>query len=399
MLENYPKIMKIKALLILIITIPIHVFGLSGVIDSTNNHWGNGGNVLSPVTIDSDLTINEGTILTIEPGTQIIINGLIRITGKGGIINAIGSLGELIEISPANDTNSHNITISDSLFVNFKFCKFSDLYINMRDSKGDIQMSNSLLLSSNVTITRAYAKIVNNTFHTRGGDYGIYVSSSWEYQEIINNIIDDMRGGMFCFYHYTYTRYNLVTADNSDPLVSPILPYCDSFDGASHPDSSYFQGNLLGSPMFVDPENEDFHLLPKSPGIDAGELSFDYSLEPEGGGNRINMGMYGNTREATTNLISSKFPMALNPSIHLEVFPNPTVGDVTINYSVSKTAKSSKVSLFSINGHLIKTFPVTVGSFTNFKLNNEDLNLSPGIYVLKLETDILNTNKKFIVVR
>ena len=55
------------------------VFGLSGTIDSTNNHWGQGGNVASPVLIEDTIVIDNGTILTIEPGTQILISKIIWI--------------------------------------------------------------------------------------------------------------------------------------------------------------------------------------------------------------------------------------------------------------------------------------------------------------------------------
>jgi len=43
----------------------------------------------------------------------------------------------------------------------------------------------------------------------------------------------------------------------------------------------------------------DYHLLPESPCIDAGDPNSDFSLEPEPNGGRVNMGAYGNTPEAT----------------------------------------------------------------------------------------------------
>jgi hypothetical protein len=390
---------KTQIILAVIAVLPIHVFGLSGLIDSTNNHWGIGGNVSSPIIIDSNLVIKDGITLTIEPSTQILINGDINISGKNASLNAIGSLDEFIEIRPISDGLYNKITIGDSLFVNFKFCKFNDLFLDIRDSKGDVQIYNCLLLSSHINITRAYAKIVNNTFYSRRGDYGIYISSSYEYQEIINNIIDDQRGGMFCFYHYTYARYNLVTSENPEPGFSPILPYCDSFDGTPHPDSSYFQGNLLGSPHFVDAENGDFHLSPKSLAIDAGEPSFEYSLEPEDGGQRINIGMYGNTSEAAVNTVSNTSSLSLNPNMYLDAFPNPSFGEITINYKLPKTAKSPKLSLFDLKGYVHKSFPVKVGLHTNITLKNTEINLSSGAYLLRLETRGTSINKKILIIR
>jgi len=57
-------------------------------------------------------------------------------------------------------------------------------------------------------------------------------------------------------------------------------------------------GNVAFYPYLVDPENEDFHLLPWSPCIDAGDPSWPFSEEPEPHGGRVNMGAYGNTGEA-----------------------------------------------------------------------------------------------------
>ncbi len=79
--------------------------------------------------------------------------------------------------------------------------------------------------------------------------------------------------------------------------------------GRSHYSSSSRYGNIDAAPLFVDTTgvdgvagtgDEDLHLLPWSPCIDAGNASSDYSLEPEPDGGRINMGAYGNTPEATS---------------------------------------------------------------------------------------------------
>jgi predicted outer membrane repeat protein len=58
-------------------------------------------------------------------------------------------------------------------------------------------------------------------------------------------------------------------------------------------------GNIDADPCFVDALDYDFHLLPGSPAIDAGDPNSDWSNEPWPNGERINMGAYGNTSEAT----------------------------------------------------------------------------------------------------
>jgi len=83
-------------------------------------------------------------------------------------------------------------------------------------------------------------------------------------------------------------------ADSSQPTYSCI----EDWPGGG-------EGNIPFVPYFVDAENGDFHLLPWSPCIDAGDPSSDFSKEPEPNGGRIDMGAYGNTPEATSKSADS----------------------------------------------------------------------------------------------
>lgn len=61
------------------------------------------------------------------------------------------------------------------------------------------------------------------------------------------------------------------------------------------------EGNIPHFPYFVDAANDDYHLKSWSPCIDAGDPSSDFSNEPrDPRGGRIDIGMYGNTEEATS---------------------------------------------------------------------------------------------------
>jgi predicted outer membrane repeat protein len=59
------------------------------------------------------------------------------------------------------------------------------------------------------------------------------------------------------------------------------------------------EGNIDTDPCFADAGSGDYHLLPDSPAIDAGDLASDWIYEPWPNGFRVNMGAYGNTAEAT----------------------------------------------------------------------------------------------------
>ena len=68
-------------------------------------------------------------------------------------------------------------------------------------------------------------------------------------------------------------------------------------------------GVFSANPFFVDgynpdPEKRDFHLTIDSSCIDAGDPAADYSQEPQPNGGRIDIGLYGNTPEATVTLDS-----------------------------------------------------------------------------------------------
>jgi len=58
--------------------------------------------------------------------------------------------------------------------------------------------------------------------------------------------------------------------------------------------------NALGPDGVAGSPDDDVHLLPLSPCIDTGDPTYDFSLEPEPDGGRINIGAYGNTPEAAT---------------------------------------------------------------------------------------------------
>jgi hypothetical protein len=82
--------------------------------------------------------------------------------------------------------------------------------------------------------------------------------------------------------------------------ANPILSYNDLWDNnTQYKDCTAGTGDISADPLFEDISNHDYHLKPCSPAIDAGDPASDYSNEPEPNGDRINMGAYGNTTEAT----------------------------------------------------------------------------------------------------
>ena len=53
-------------------------------------------------------------------------------------------------------------------------------------------------------------------------------------------------------------------------------------------------------PLFLDPQSDDYSLMPESPCVDAGDPESEFAFEPEPNGCRVNMGGFGNTAEAAS---------------------------------------------------------------------------------------------------
>ena len=118
--------------------------------------------------------------------------------------------------------------------------------------------------------------------------------------------------------------YGIEASDGSEPDISNIIfwnnTYSDLFGCRTRfsrvDNVSAGQGNIDGDPLFVDPENGDYHLRSNrgrywpehdiwvldrvtSPCIDGGDPNAEPLNEPEPNGGRINMGAYGGTAQAS----------------------------------------------------------------------------------------------------
>jgi hypothetical protein len=92
-------------------------------------------------------------------------------------------------------------------------------------------------------------------------------------------------------------------------------------------------GNISFDPMFVDAVGGDYHLLPESPCIDAGDPASDYSHEPWPNGSRIDMGAYGNTIEAA---LSGNVLIPLG----FQIVNKTRVGRTSFEYQLAVTVRN-----------------------------------------------------------
>jgi hypothetical protein len=157
----------------------------------------------------------------------------------------------------------------------------------------------------------SFAAIINCTIAKNNVDYpelyagGLRCKNGWA--TVINSIIWGNAGKSISAFGgvggTVRVRYSDVQIpDNNDPNI---------------PNVSQGEGNINEDPLFADPIRYDYHLQSEygrwnpdtglhdindpntSPCIDAGNPFADFSNEPEDNGDRINMGAYGNTTQAS----------------------------------------------------------------------------------------------------
>ncbi|MFZ2071787.1 MAG: PKD domain-containing protein [Halobacteriota archaeon] len=144
--------------------------------------------------------------------------------------------------------------------------------------------------------------------------------------------------------------------------------------------------DISTDPLFAEPINNNFHLkstgghwngstwvidFESSPCIDAGDPASDYSNEPEPNGGRLNIGAYGNTKEA------SKSP----PPTIRSSYPQSRVRDAagatrTFNITLNQIVNVS----WHINGTEVQTNEsVTEAAYTHTSAANGTWNVSVAV--------------------
>jgi parallel beta-helix repeat protein len=152
--------------------------------------------------------------------------------------------------------------------------------------------------------------IVNNTIYAQAGD-GVVLQNSAQNVTLTNNIIWSESGTSI--YVATDSQRGFVSDYNNLYTTSGVLVwwqknFVDIFDWQVEAD---FDTHSIGytapapgldNPLFVNLAGNDYHLQNvNSTSIDAGDPTYDFSLEPGPAGDRINLGAYGGTAEAATS--------------------------------------------------------------------------------------------------
>jgi len=243
------------------------------------------------------------------------------------------------------------------------------------------------LFHGNASKGCSHVKVFNNTIIVPAdGRWGIHIIDDASYIMILNNILINHHSwkGAIALQAGTYTQSFISSNYN---LVSD--KFCETGDGCS---KTLAQWQTLGydlksilapallTSLFVDPANNNYHLLPGCLAINAGtsSVSSDIKIDLDGAGrpsgSAYDIGCY----ESQTS--SMKEESLLN-SVRYIV----TVGQ---NIHISDISERDEVLIYNISGKIL-------GKGNNFPVNN----LSSGFYLYKVFSfdGILIKEGKFII--
>ncbi len=163
--------------------------------------------------------------------------------------------------------------------------------------------------------------------------------------------------------------------------------------------------NLFATnPLFIDPENGDYHLQNDSPCIDAGTAFFEWDGrvvinldEDDYFGTAPDIGAFEHTA-----LIANDHEFEPPSSAYnLSNYPNPFKPATTISFSLPFESKVN-LTVYNIKGQIVKTLADREFDKGNTQLiwdgkDNSGRNVSAGIYFYKLTTERNSLTKKMIL--
>ncbi len=341
----------------------------------------------SPQVFNFIIERNEGSGLTIDGNGSGSLNplfnaGMIRnniSTGNGGGVSINMDAYPVF----SNVEINHNVAINGGgIFCGMSNCILNNVSIHSNHALNGAGIFGDYFSS----IQLNFCTVVRNISDQNGG--GVYLNEGLLHVQnctFSSNIAGGSGGGLFynCEFNSNSNIVNSILWSNSPDEIysqsgSPLVNYSDVAGG--------FPGmeNIDEDPLFVDPSNNDFHLLwtgfPeetgfKSPCIDAGDPYS--SADPDG--TNVDMGAWYFHQGVFTAVNDSKEIADVN------IFPNPALEFISIESGMDY----NWVRIFSLSGQEV---------FAGEIIGSERVDISglnAGVYLVQIynHNDLVKTRK------
>ena len=175
--------------------------------------------------------------------------------------------------------------------------------------------------------------------------------------------------------------------------------------------------SFIADPLFADAEGGFFQLQSTtgrwspdteewvidgetSPGIDAGDPTSPFDNEPTPNGGRVNLGVYGNTHQASLSSISTTLPFKEAPeSAQLfYAYPNPFNPVTTINYGLPEFARV-RLEVYNVLGQRVATLVNSEQAAGYHSVQFDGQRLASGVYIYRLQTGENVFTRKMVLVK
>ncbi|MFI5378942.1 MAG: right-handed parallel beta-helix repeat-containing protein, partial [Tepidisphaerales bacterium] len=275
--------------------------GASGLVTVTNNV--SHDNTTTALSLSGDVLATGNTTYNNTGAIGINVAG-----GEArGNLSYNNNYGIYVSSGLADQNKVYNNSY-EGIYVGSGTVTQNQVYSNPTGIEGNVSptISNNLVYANTtrgIYITAGVAaQVINNTVYQPTGDALDLLSSEGNFQfqhmQVRNNILwaqagydlnltDDAAIGFFSDYNDLYVTGTGKVARISNRDYPALSDWVYEYGYDTH--------SISADPKFVNVAGANFHLLPASPAIDAGDPALPYLNEPAPNGGRINLGNFGNT--------------------------------------------------------------------------------------------------------
>ena len=297
-MHHHQNLSKAGAFCAAVCAFCLNVFAFSGgTITGTSNNWGTGGNVPSPVTLTSDVTVPQNITLIIQPGTvvtgnfAIIVNGSLQVNGTVDAFAAING-GRILFSAGGGASKLQflkiNTAASDAVNITGANVELSHVEIQNFGTNGVYISGASSAVKINFCTIGAQSRWTGNT----NDAFSVTVENNALGANI--SILNSILG----LENRSTTHGLKLTGGNSTTLKISHTFVSGTRTGTSSQETNVYTAN----PGIFDIPNSRFILDKYAPAIDAADPAESYSNEPAPSGNRA----AGYLRSATMGSASTR---------------------------------------------------------------------------------------------